>query len=72
MKKFEEGKWYKVASGGLIHVEKRTPQYITFTGNYSGRKKVYNVDTFGICGLGENIWIDKAYGKVLCAAGYEA
>lgn len=40
MKTFEVGRTYKVNMGGHITVTKRTAQYITFAGNYTGRKKV--------------------------------
>ena len=40
MKSFEVGKTYRVNMGGRITVTKRTAQYVTFTGNYEGRKKV--------------------------------
>lgn len=55
MKKFEVGKTYKVNGAGSIHVDKRTECYITFSGDYTGRKKIYPADLFG---LGENILLN--------------
>ncbi len=40
MKRFEAGVSYYTAGGKVITVTKRTEHYITFTGDYTGRKKV--------------------------------
>ena len=40
MKRFEAGYSYYTAGGKVITVTKRTEHYITFTGDYTGRKKV--------------------------------
>lgn len=76
MKTFEEGKRYEVAGGGEILIEKRTHCFITFSGDFTGRKKVALFGDKGLFGLGENIWIKKSVGSgfvidVLCCAGYE-
>lgn len=41
MKSFEVGKSYNVNMGGYITVTSRTAQYITSTGSYVGRRKVF-------------------------------
>lgn len=76
MKAFEEGKRYGVAGGGEILIEKRTPCFITFSGDFTGKKKVATFGDRVLFGLGENIWIKKDAGNgymmdVLCCAGYE-
>ena len=37
---FEQGKTYKVYDKGTITIQKRTKHYVTFTGDFSGRKKI--------------------------------
>ena len=70
MKTFEEGKTYKVNGPGCIRIEKRTDHYITFSGDFSGRKKIHDNNLFG---LGEDIVIDTPYKgcKYLCFAAHE-
>lgn len=71
MKSFEEGKTYYVNGPGQILVEKVTEHFITFSGDFSGRKKIYKDNLFG---LGENILIDHPTCRQLkyfCFAGHE-
>ena len=37
---FEEGKTYKVYDKGTITIQKRTKSYVTFSGDFSGKKMV--------------------------------
>jgi hypothetical protein len=39
MKRFETGKTYSVQGGGLVTVTGRTKNFVTFSGDFSGRKK---------------------------------
>ena len=69
MKQFEVGKTYSVQGGGLVTVTGRTEQFVTFSGDFSGRKKVYPA---GLLGLGEHFIITRPDGcKVLCFADHE-
>lgn len=52
MKQFETGKVYKVNGPGYIRILRRTDHYITFTGDYTGRRKIAAHDWFK---LGEMI-----------------
>lgn len=70
MKQFEEGKTYKVNGPGSITVTKKTAHFITYTGDHTGRKKIYALNLFG---LGENILIPsecKSY-CYFCYAAHE-
>jgi len=61
MKQFEVGKSYKVQgydNNETITVIKRTPCYITFTGDYSGRQKICKYGDNGLFGMGECILVD--------------
>lgn len=53
MKVFEIGKEYKVNGPGCIRIEKRTKHFVTFSGDYSGRKKLDS----GLFGMGEYFMI---------------
>lgn len=69
MKQFEVGKTYSVQGGGLVTVTGRTEQFVTFCGDFSGRKKVYPA---GLVGLGEHLVITRPDGcKVFCFADHE-
>ncbi len=56
MKCFEIGKTYSVNGGGKIAITKKSACYVSFCGDYAGRKKILNHDLFG---LGEAILIDR-------------
>ena len=81
MKAFEVGKRYGVAGGGSITITKRTKCFVTFEGDFSGRKSFFAFGDKGLFGLGEAMWLTKTVpGKyegttykmqVLCTAGYE-
>lgn len=73
MKRFEVGKEYAVPGHGTIKIEKRTKCYITFSGCYTGRKKLEALFKNGLFGLGENIWIcdSQDHINVLVCAGYK-
>lgn len=63
MKRFEAGYSYYTAGGKVITVTKRTEHYITFTGDYTGRKKVGEMLPFTgteSCVIGNNNW-DKRF-----------
>lgn len=69
MKRFEVGKTYSVQGGGFITVTRRTKAFVTFSGDFSGRKKVYPAC---LVGLGEYLVITRPDGcKVLCFADHE-
>lgn len=69
MKRFEVGKNYSVQGGGLVTVTKRTKNFVTFSGDFTRKKKVYPA---GLVGLGEHIVITRPDGwKVLCFADHE-
>ena len=69
MKRFEVGKAYSVQGGGLVTVTGRTKAFVTFSGDFSGRKKVYPA---GLLGLGEHLVIVRPDGcKVFCFADHE-
>lgn len=44
MKRFRTGESYRVNGGGTITITKRTSQYVAYTGDYSGKKKIYAYD----------------------------
>lgn len=54
MKRFEVGTSYNVSGGGIITITKRTARYITYTGDFSGRRLIDNGDLFS---LGEYVLI---------------
>lgn len=69
MKQFETGKTYSVQGGGLVTVTGRTKNFVTFSGDFTGKKKVYPA---GLLGLGEHLVIVRPDGcKVLCFADRE-
>lgn len=69
MKRFEVGKNYSVQGGGLVTVTGRTEHFVTFSGDFTEKKKVYPA---GLVGLGEHIVINRPDGcKVLCFADRE-
>ena len=71
MKSFEAGKEYYINGPGRILVEKVTKHFITFSGDFSGRKKIDRCNLFG---LGEFIMIDCPQCpqlKYFCFAGHE-
>lgn len=72
MKRFELGKTYSVQGGGLVTVTGMTKAFVTFSGDFSGRKKVYAAFDNGLLGLGEHLVITRPDGcKVLCFADHE-
>ena len=71
MKRFRTGESYRVNGGGTITITKRTSQYVTYTGDYSGKKKIYTYDEEGLFGLGEHILVPMAAGHTFCFAGKE-
>ena len=72
MKKFEVGKVYRVNNGDMIRVIKRTACYISYTGDRTGRSKVYSCGDSGLFGMGENIWIPVIKNlAVICMAANE-
>lgn len=71
MKRFEAGKRYAVNGGGTITVTRRTEHFITFEGDFAGKRKIIADNLFN---LGENILIPAKYAgrKLFCFAGNEA
>lgn len=72
MKTFEVGKTYKLNGSGQIRIEKRTAHFVTFSGTFSGRKKIDPQSN--LLGLGELILIenpDCKQFKYFCFAGNE-
>ena len=71
MKRFEVGKTYKVNGFGFIKVTKRTKHYLTFSGDYKGRKKIADENLFD---LGEHVLVDypdtSLKLKLFCFAGH--
>lgn len=69
MKQFTEGKSYAVNGGGTITVTKRTRYYVTFTGDFQGKREIIDDD---LMGLGECILLPKC-GRIqtFCFAGRE-
>ena len=70
MEKFQEGKKYRVNGGGVIKIIRRTRNFITFCGDFSGRRRICEDNLFG---LGENILIPSDFPavKYFCFAGHE-
>ena len=74
MKQFEVGKAYKVNGPGTVTVIKRTANYITFDGDYSGRRQIVAYGDKGFFGLGECIMVPYPYTagrKLFVFAGHE-
>lgn len=71
MQRFEENKKYRVNGGGEITVNRRTANYIEYTGDFTGKRKIITDNLFG---LGENILIPSGFPavKYFCFAGHEA
>ena len=57
MKLFEVGKEYKVNGPGSIRIVKRSAHYVTFEGEFSGRKQTVQFGDSGFFGLGESLLI---------------
>ena len=72
MERFEEGKTYRVNGGGKITITKRTKYFITFKGDFEGKKKIHDFGDKGLFGLGENILIPTKCPaiKYFCFAGH--
>ena len=68
MKSFEVGKTYLVNGGGAIRVIKRTSCYITFDGDFCGKRKICRDNLFG---LGEHILIPGKHIEYFCFAEHE-
>lgn len=72
MKKFEVGKVYRINNGDMIRIIKRTACFISYTGDRTGRSKVYSCGDSGLFGMGENVWIPVAKNlAVICMAANE-
>jgi len=74
MKKFEVGKAYMVNGGGIITVTKRTACFISYTGDRTGRSRVYAWGDNGIFGMGEHINVPIPNTRncfTICAASHE-
>lgn len=65
MKAFTQGHTYEVCGGGYITVTKRTPHYITFTGSFTGRRKIRKDEHYG---LGEVIRLGEMF---KCFSGHD-
>ena len=72
IKAFESGRTYRVndTDRTLVTVTKRTACYVTITGDYSGRYRVYATGENGLFGLGENILIGCGQFKCFCFASH--
>lgn len=70
MKRFEAGSAYKVNGGGTITVTRRTDHFITFEGDFAGKRRIIKDDLFG---LGENILIPTPHTgfKLFCFAEFK-
>lgn len=55
--KFEVGKTYRVNGGGQIRITKRTKKFVSFDGDFTGRKMI------DLSFLSESIWIQKKSGS---------
>lgn len=73
MKAFEKGKSYHVNGGGIITVTKVTKEFVTFDGDFHGKRRINRCFENGLFGLGEHILIPSQYPslKYFCFAGHE-
>ena len=68
MKKFEVGKEYFSAGHFMkVKCEKVTAEYVTFSGDYNGRKQITSINIFG---MGDHVFLPYKNFNLLVTASY--